>query len=524
MLSDHVVLRPRRFAVPLRSPVLEVDADGLLLRVHGSDRVLDVLFDGRRIWSFWAARDTTRRGVWRRHSAWPQRMRRFLDGRARVTVREHVSGRVLFDADMAFGTSEDPIAFVNNRGLEISLDKSGRFTPEFSVRTEEQLAPLLRAIETVVDVVGELGVKAFLAYGTLLGAVREGQFLGHDSDADLGYVSAHTAPVDVIRESFRLQRELTDRGFVTHRYSGLAFQIDVEEADGSKRGLDLFGGFLSGEGDVRRLYLMGEVGQDFQESWLHPLGSASLAGAEFPVPARPEKLLEAMYGPSWRVPDPAFQFTTSPGTVSRLNSWFRGMSTHRQEWTRERVVQPGRRQPASALARLVAEHAPDAGKVLDVGAGRGHDALFLAEQGLPTVAYDFVPRALQGAAKVAARKDLPLDVRELNLLDLRSVLLEGARLSRQDDGVRVMLARHVLDATTAKGREGLYRFASMTLRGGGQLYAEVWLGGGPAPFGLRRLSCDDVVAEIEEYGGSPVAIEQDEQDDGAVVARIVTQW
>ena len=36
------------------------------------------------------------------------------------------------------------------------------------------------------------GVEAFLAYGTLLGAVREGRLLGHDSDADLGYVSRHT--------------------------------------------------------------------------------------------------------------------------------------------------------------------------------------------------------------------------------------------------------------------------------------------------------------------------------------------
>ena len=44
----------------------------------------------------------------------------------------------------------------------------------------------------------EAGVRPFLAYGTLLGAVRQGDFIGHDSDADLGYVSEHDHPVDAV--------------------------------------------------------------------------------------------------------------------------------------------------------------------------------------------------------------------------------------------------------------------------------------------------------------------------------------
>ena len=57
------------------------------------------------------------------------------------------------------------------------------------------------------------GVEAFPAYGTLLGAVREQDLIGHDNDADLGYVSRHTHPLDVIRESFRLQRRLREQGY-----------------------------------------------------------------------------------------------------------------------------------------------------------------------------------------------------------------------------------------------------------------------------------------------------------------------
>ena len=56
-------------------------------------------------------------------------------------------------------------------------------------------------MERILDALHEIGIEAFPAYGTLLGAVREGRLLGHDSDADLGYVSRRTVPVDVIRES-----------------------------------------------------------------------------------------------------------------------------------------------------------------------------------------------------------------------------------------------------------------------------------------------------------------------------------
>ena len=48
---------------------------------------------------------------------------------------------------------------------------------------------MLDAIDEVIKALREVGIDAFLAYGTLLGAYREGKVIGNDSDADLGYVS-----------------------------------------------------------------------------------------------------------------------------------------------------------------------------------------------------------------------------------------------------------------------------------------------------------------------------------------------
>ncbi|WP_408899596.1 methyltransferase domain-containing protein [Nocardioides sp. R1-1] len=499
--------------------------DGLVLSGVEEDRALDVLFDERRIWSFWSVRDTTASPSGlpgERTVAWPERMLRFLDGRARVTVRDHVAGAVLLDAETSFGTGTERIAFVNKQGLPIALDKSGRFHPEFSVRSGDQLEPLLEAMHRVIAILEEEGIAAFPAYGTLLGAVREQDFLGHDSDADLGYVSRHGSPVDVVRESFRLQRALAQRGMATFRYSGGAFRIDVEESDGSVRGLDLFGGFFAGDG---RLYLMGEVGVDFREEWILPLSTVTLAGHEFPAPAEPERLLEAMYGPHWRVPDPAFKFETAADVKERLDNWFRGLSPYRRDWQVNRAHRkaPVDAPPSSLALRLAADIAPGT-HVLDVGAGRGSDALHLAREGFRTTAYDYVPQTLRKAERRAAREGAPLDVRMISLTQLRSVLGEGARVARLD-GPRALLARHLLDATTERGREGLVRFASMTLRGGGRLYAEFATGEGSAGDGLYPVPLDGVLESIERFGGSVVSADVEPGAPGhAGRAAVVARW
>ncbi|RLV50845.1 methyltransferase domain-containing protein [Nocardioides mangrovicus] len=470
--------------------VLSLDADGLRLR--GDDEVvLDTLFDGRRIWSFHLLRDSVAsRGV--RRVEWPTSMRRFLEGTAEVAVVEHLSGAELYRRPTTFNGSHAPIAFVDDEGRPLGVDKSGRMEHTFDTRSEDQVAPLLDSIQQVLGALAEAGVEAFPAYGTLLGAVREQHLIGHDSDADLGYVSRHDHPYDVVRESFALQRRLAEQGYAITRYSGGAFKVDVVEADGAVRGLDVFGGFLTGG----RLYLMGEVGHPFREEWIFPLGSCTLEGRTLPAPAQPERMLEAMYGPGWKVPDPAYHFETPYPTVRRLNGWFRGTRTFRDEWERRfsRVREKPPKGAPSDLARYVVESEGVPAQVVDVGCGRGGDALWFAEQGASVTAYDFVPRASTAVQRRAQQAGLPLEVRRLNLLEWRSVLGEGARLAHQP-GPRTLLARHVADETTRFGRESLWRFASMALREGGSLYVE-----GGAQAGEELVTAGAVIVSSDLAG------------------------
>ena len=66
-------------------------------------------------------------------------------------------------------------------------------------------AGILRCTARVlVDLREQGGVEAYLSYGCLLGAVRDGRMIGTDCDADLCHLSERAHAADVFRESYRL--------------------------------------------------------------------------------------------------------------------------------------------------------------------------------------------------------------------------------------------------------------------------------------------------------------------------------
>lgn len=160
----------------------------------------------------------------------------------------------------------------------------------------------------------KLDKKLFILYGTLLGLIREGDFIKGDDDFDAGYVSFADNAESVKQETMQLVVELVLAGFTcSFNTNGRLFRI----RDQATPGLHL---------DVRPVWF--EKGK----AWLHkqaclpldqsdflPVTEQQLRGKLVYTPASAEKFLISYYGSGWKVPDPTYSNASQriPKSVTR---------------------------------------------------------------------------------------------------------------------------------------------------------------------------------------------------------------
>ena len=195
--------------------------------------VIDVRFDGERAWSFHPRRERTRLN--RGWVQWPRDLEPYLDGIAEVSLVHHVSGVRVLEQRVGFGTSTIPVRLVDKDGHAVALDKAGHLQRMFARTDPAMTEAVLDSVERVLhDLREECGLDAFLAFGCLLGAVRDGHVIGHDCDADVSYLSPHTHPFDIIRENKRAADTMESLGWRITRMSAGDFKIWTRPGGGRR--------------------------------------------------------------------------------------------------------------------------------------------------------------------------------------------------------------------------------------------------------------------------------------------------
>jgi len=458
---------------------LTVDDSGLTVRADSEDhsRALDLLLDGRRLWSFRLEQGVPADGgdPGAVHVPWPRPLLPYLDGTAAFTLRPADGGADRPATTAAVGSGHGRVTVADRYGIGLVVNKWGALGHALGDYDPGMVDRLLDHLDEVRRVLAErLGVEAYVTGGTLLGPYRDGRVLPHDDDADLAYLSRHTGPADVVRENFAIGRALVAAGLTVVRCSAGHLQIHFEHEGRPDGYVDVFTGWIDDTGWWHQLFPVRVQGRRDQ---LLPLRSIDVEGRPEPMCQDPEFMLEAIYGPGWAIPDPAFGFRVPPATSDRFWGWIGDQNMDREAWEahyRYDVVGDRRElgSAPSSFAREVAGLLRPGTPVVEIGCGRGHDALWLAGRGHAVDAVDYVRWPIARARDAAAERSLPARFATLNLFDPRRVPAFGAELAARREPVTV-LARGLLGTLHDAGRPQLFRLLSMLLRPGGSAHLDV---------------------------------------------------
>ncbi|WP_166849839.1 polysaccharide pyruvyl transferase family protein [Isoptericola sp. BMS4] len=162
----------------------------------------------------------------------------------------------------------------------------------------------LRTIERAGELLESCGYTAMLAYGTLLGAVREGDFLAHDDDVDLMVPLEAAGREDGEPALARLREKLKGQGWrVTRPNSYTNFHLHDPE---TKLHVDVFPLFV--DAGTTTLHMEKMRLRQIDTDIVMPPARLSFRGHELWGPARPEAFLAERYGEGWSVADPYYDW------------------------------------------------------------------------------------------------------------------------------------------------------------------------------------------------------------------------
>lgn len=160
----------------------------------------------------------------------------------------------------------------------------------FSDRNEDlknqHIKDILDLIEFFKDV---FNLKLYIGYGTLLGAIREHDFITHDKDIDLVYISAYESKEQIKRELlFKIAEILKQYNMLVKDFNNRG-QLHVRVPNGSLV-VDIFTSWIS-----NNMYNLVPFGELCSKDIIYPFKSCLLRNAYFEIPNQSEVLLNILY-------------------------------------------------------------------------------------------------------------------------------------------------------------------------------------------------------------------------------------
>jgi SAM-dependent methyltransferase len=340
-----------------------------------------------------------------------------------------------------------------------------RLSKKYDTEWQNAVLGLYNRVNAVLQ--RKFGYDLFAIYGTLLGLVRDGGFIGHDVDFDVAYISQHSDPQLVADELREIAFVLIDAGFdVLCRTTALHIH---DEQDPETR-IDVFHLFFDADGKL--IFPFGKATHiDITKDEWAGLRDVPLGGQSVKLPVLGEAMAECLYGTSWRIPIPGFSWPrvrTGWGAGDLPESYCEEVHWS-NFYAHHEMTEPSR------FFEFVSAREDMPRTVLDIGCGDGRDSLAFARVSRPVLGIDRSEVGIRHATRRAGEAGLAgvANFAVGDVADEATVrsAVEQAREAGDGSGLLLYL-RFVLNVLTEDTQEVLLRTLAATAQPGDVLAAE----------------------------------------------------
>ena len=141
----------------------------------------------------------------------------------------------------------------------------------------------------------QFNLQLYPIYGTLLGIVRDNDFISHDDDLDLAYISKYHTKKKILQELDQICKKLTSLGLLVKRF-GFNGQLHVMSPS-KKQKIDIWTSWT----EDGKYYLTYTIDGEIKEDQVLPLKSITFKNQELLIPQQPESIFEVLYH-TWKTP------------------------------------------------------------------------------------------------------------------------------------------------------------------------------------------------------------------------------
>ena len=194
------------------------------------------------------------------------------------------------------------------------------YKPYSALKTSYVVKRRIRAVHSegyamtgdICSALEKRGISVFCAFGTLLGIIRDQDFVKTDSDLDFGILAAPDFSWETLEEALaelglRKDHQYTAQGQIleqTYRKGYLSIDFFLYEAAGDELVAQVtFRDETAHYDDENEYSIMYRFAPP-----IPAIKALSFHGARVLIPENAEAYAERVYGPGWRVPDPGYDY------------------------------------------------------------------------------------------------------------------------------------------------------------------------------------------------------------------------